>query len=54
MLEYGVTYPCSVCGEPIVIDSNDERKAVVDYMEDHGWAHEECFARCLMMPRKRN
>ncbi len=42
MMEFGVTYTCSVCGDPVAIDSNEEKEAAAEYMEDHGWRHGEC------------
>jgi len=40
--EYAVTFKCSVCGEPIIISSVEEKTAVAQYMRNHGWRHVEC------------
>jgi len=42
MMEFGVTYTCSVCGDPVAIESNEEKEAAAEYMEDHEWAHAKC------------
>lgn len=42
---YCVNYECSVCGKSITISTPDEKKAVAQYMNDHGWAHGECLKK---------
>ena len=37
-----VTYRCSVCGKVIVVDSDEEKKAIARYMSEHGWGHSDC------------
>jgi predicted CopG family antitoxin len=44
-LELKVTYICDVCGEPIVVNTTDEKKAIKQYMEDHNWGHKECHEK---------
>ncbi len=39
---YMVTYPCAVCGKPLVITSQQAKEAVGKYMTEHGWHHTEC------------
>ena len=41
-LEYGVPYRCSVCGGTIWVSTPQEKKAVAQYMREHGWAHGDC------------
>lgn len=41
--EYEVVYPCKVCREPIAVTSDQERQAISQYMQEHGWAHAECI-----------
>ena len=43
--EFKVTYPCSVCGKIMSLDSEDERRAAAEYMKAHGWAHHECHEK---------
>jgi predicted CopG family antitoxin len=39
---YEVTYPCSVCGKTLVVTSRDEKEAIKEYMQEHGWGHRAC------------
>jgi deoxycytidylate deaminase len=39
---YMVTHPCSVCGEPTVITTPEEKGAVSLYMREYGWGHKKC------------
>ena len=42
-LEFKVTYPCSVCGKPIVMKPGSESHiAMKGYMREHGWEHSSC------------
>jgi len=40
-----VQYRCSICGGTISIDSAEEKKAVAQYMREHGWAHSSCLGK---------
>ena len=40
--QYQVNYKCSICGGNLTIATDEEKKAVADYMREHGWAHGEC------------
>ncbi len=42
---YMVTYPCSVCGEPIAITSKKAKEAVMEFMIEHVWGHAKCHER---------
>lgn len=39
---YKVTYPCSVCGKTLAVTSRDEKEAIKEYMQEHGWSHRAC------------
>ncbi len=39
---FAVFYPCPKCGKQIPITSLKEKAAVVQYMTEHGWAHQQC------------
>jgi hypothetical protein len=41
--KYSVSYPCSVCGEPIVVDSTEEKEFIKRKMSEYGWGHSECL-----------
>ena len=43
--DWGVTYKCSVCGGTIWLQTPQARKAVAQYMREHGWAHSECLQK---------
>ena len=43
--EYAVPYSCGVCGKEIVVDSDAEKKAIREYMREHGWGHSGCVNR---------
>ena len=42
---YMVTYPCSVCGKPIELDTPEEKAAASRYMREKGWDHAACHER---------
>jgi len=38
-----IWYFCAECGEQIVMRPNGEsHKAMIGYMEEHGWGHQSC------------
>lgn len=39
---YSVTYQCSGCGQPMVVNTTEEKEAIKTYMREHGWGHAEC------------
>jgi len=43
--EYKVTYPCSICGKSIEVNTDEEKKAIATYMREHGWGHADCINR---------
>jgi predicted CopG family antitoxin len=42
---YSVSYSCSVCGEEIVVTTDEEKRAIKKYMREHGWGHANCINR---------
>lgn len=41
--KFKITYPCSVCGKPMVMDpGGEDHVAMKKYMKEHGWQHGEC------------
>lgn len=42
---WAVPYPCSICGEEIVVTTDEEKKAIATYMREHGWGHGDCIDR---------
>jgi len=44
--EYQIWYYCAVCGERIEMSPNDDdHKAMIGYMKEHGWGHKSCHGR---------
>jgi len=41
--EFAVTYRCSVCGGALTVSSPEEKKAIAQYMREHGWGHGNCI-----------
>lgn len=39
---FGVSYPCSRCGKEMMVDTEEEKTAIRQFMVDSGWAHGEC------------
>lgn len=42
---YKVTYPCSVCGGMLTVDSVDEKRDIKKYMQENKWVHKECHEK---------
>ena len=42
---YKVIYRCCVCRRMITVTSINEKEAINQYMQEHGWGHEECHER---------
>ena len=42
---FKVTYRCSKCGEPIDVESTEEREAAGQLMTRAGWGHIKCHER---------
>ena len=42
---YKVTYRCSVCGKTLMVKSRDEKEAIKEYMQEHGWGHKACHEK---------
>jgi hypothetical protein len=41
--DWQIWYYCAVCGKRIDMDpNNDDHKAMIDYMKEHGWGHPSC------------
>ena len=39
---FSVYYPCSKCGKEILVDTEEEKQAIRQYMFEHGWGHTDC------------
>jgi predicted CopG family antitoxin len=39
---YAVTYRCSNCRKEMVVHTKEEKKAIREYMHEHGWCHGDC------------
>ncbi|MBN2462364.1 MAG: hypothetical protein JXB43_02045 [Dehalococcoidia bacterium] len=39
---YAVKYQCSNCRKKMVVTSDAEKKAIREYMDEHGWCHGDC------------
>jgi len=39
---YMVTYPCSNCGQMKAVTTDEEKKAIRDFMVQSGWCHADC------------
>ncbi|MBA7570940.1 hypothetical protein ES708_12696 [subsurface metagenome] len=41
--DWQIWYYCATCGKRIDMDPNDDdHKAMIDYMKEHGWGHPSC------------
>jgi len=40
--EYKVTYPCGKCKKMIPVTTDEEKKAIRDFMVQSGWCHGDC------------
>ena len=41
--DYQIWYYCSVCGKRMEMSPNDDdHKAMIGYMKEHGWGHASC------------
>ena len=44
--DWQIWYYCATCGERIDMDPNDDdHKAMIGYMKEHGWGHPSCHRR---------
>lgn len=41
-LRYKVVYHCNVCREEMEVIHENEKKAVNQFMQEHGWGHNDC------------
>lgn len=39
---YKVTYPCSICGKPMEVTTEEEKKAIRRFMIENRWHHGDC------------
>ena len=39
---FGIRYPCYKCGREILVDTEEEKQAIRQYMLEHKWGHAEC------------
>lgn len=39
---FGVPYPCSRCGMEMVVDTDEQKKVIKEFMLEKGWGHSEC------------
>ena len=50
-----IWYYCNICGEKIHIEPNSENhKALIEYMEEHGWGHASCHGNVLARAKQLN
>ena len=42
---HAVPYNCVICGEEIIVTTDEEKRAIKRYMREYGWAHAECHER---------
>lgn len=42
---HAVSYKCVVCGEEIVVVTDEEKNAIRKYMRDNGWGHRGCLEK---------
>jgi hypothetical protein len=42
---HAVPYNCVICGEEIIVTTDEEKMAIKRYMREHGWGHKECHER---------
>jgi len=43
--EFKITYPCSVCGQPIVMrPGGADHKGASNYLNSAGWGHSTCHS----------
>jgi len=50
MLRYGVTFPCAVCGQSILIKEPELKEKIRKLIAEAGWAHSECPRPNLPQP----
>ena len=44
--DWQIWYYCSVCGKRMIMSPNDDdHKAMIGYMKEHGWRHKSCHER---------
>ena len=44
--EWGIWYPCSLCGGPVYIKPiSEEHKEIIDFFGYYGWSHLDCANR---------
>ena len=41
--DYLVTYPCTVCGKTIEVESDNEKLAAREFFEESRWGHGSCI-----------
>ena len=41
--DYLVTYPCTVCGKTMEVDSDKEKLAAREFFEERRWGHMSCI-----------
>ena len=39
---FTVAYPCSICGEEILLDTDEEKEVAASLMTEAGWGHSRC------------
>ncbi len=44
MNKYVFGFPCSVCGDIIVVDTDEEKLEIVKYLRENAWGHNECIS----------
>jgi len=43
--QYSVSYPCSVCGKSITVESEEEKEFITRKMREARWGHADCLDR---------
>jgi hypothetical protein len=44
--EWRISYPCSICGEPIYMKPEDkDTKAAAEHLTSQGWGHSSCHKK---------
>lgn len=42
---FGVPYPCFKCGREMIVDREEEKKAIVEFIRKQRWICTDCFTR---------
>ena len=42
---FAIPYPCSKCGREMIVDREEEKKAIVEFIRKQRWICTDCFTR---------